>query len=57
MTDPVAGQASIKRRRRDAAQPGTTVIFGHDPAQGTTLRHAPDYSTTPSELGWGHLSG
>ena len=25
------------------AQPGTTVIFGHDPAQGTTLRHAPDY--------------
>jgi glyoxylase-like metal-dependent hydrolase (beta-lactamase superfamily II) len=43
MTDPVAGQASIKRRRRDAAQPGTTVIFGHDPAQGTTLRHAPDY--------------
>jgi hypothetical protein len=43
MTDPVAGQASVKRLRRDAAQPGTTVIFGHDPAQQATLRRAPDY--------------
>jgi hypothetical protein len=43
MTDPVAGHASVKRLRRDAVQPGTTVIVGHDPAQGATLRHAPDY--------------
>jgi hypothetical protein len=42
MTDPVAGQASVKRLRRDAAQPGTTVIVDHDPAQGATVRHAPD---------------
>jgi N-acyl homoserine lactone hydrolase len=43
MTDPVAGQASVERLRREAAQPGTTVIFGHDPAQWATLRYAPDY--------------
>jgi hypothetical protein len=42
MTDPVAGQASVKRLRRDAAQAGTTVILGHDPAQGATVQHAPD---------------
>jgi hypothetical protein len=41
MTDPVAGQASIKRLWRDAAQPGTTVVLGHDPALWATLRHAP----------------
>jgi hypothetical protein len=40
MTDPMAGQAPVKRLWRDAAQPGTTVIFGHDPAQGAARRHA-----------------
>lgn len=43
MTDAEAGRASVERLRREAAQPRTTVIFGHDPAQWTTLRHAPDY--------------
>ena len=41
MTDPVAGQASVKRLRREAAQSVTTVIFGRDPAQWATLRYAP----------------
>ena len=43
MADPVAGQASLKRLWREAAQPGTGVIFGHEPAQWSTLRHAPAY--------------
>jgi hypothetical protein len=43
MTDSVAGQASVKRLRRDAAQPGITIIVDHDPAQGAPLRLAPDY--------------
>jgi hypothetical protein len=43
MADPVAGQASLKRLWREATQPGTGVIFGHDPAQWSTLRHAPAY--------------
>jgi hypothetical protein len=43
MADPVARHAYVKRLRRDATQPGTTVIFSQDPTQGATLRHAPDY--------------
>ncbi len=43
MTDPVAGQASVERLRREAAQPQTTVIFGHDPAQWSTLRQPPSF--------------
>jgi len=45
MTDPVAGQASVARLRREAAQPQTTVIFGHDLAQWSTLRQPPDAYT------------
>ena len=45
MTDPVAGQASVERLRREAAQPRTTVIFGHDLAQWSTLRQPPDAYT------------
>ena len=46
MTDPVAGQAAVKRVWREAAQPGTSVIFGHDPCvQGATLRHALAYDS------------
>jgi glyoxylase-like metal-dependent hydrolase (beta-lactamase superfamily II) len=43
MTDPAAGQASVERLRREAAQPHTTVIFGHDPAQWASLLHPPSY--------------
>jgi len=43
MTDPVAGQASVARLRWEAAQPQTTVIFGHDPAQWSTLRQPPAF--------------
>ena len=45
MTDPVAGQAAVKRVWREAAQPGTRVIFGHAPVQGATLRHALAYDS------------
>ena len=45
MTDPVAGQASVERLRREAAQPRTTVVFGHDPAQWSTLRQPPSFYT------------
>lgn len=43
MTDPVAGQASVERLRHEAAKPNTTTIFGHDAAQWSTLRRAPEY--------------
>ena len=43
MTDAAAGQASVERLRREAAQPHTTVIFGHDPAQWASLLHPPRY--------------
>ncbi len=43
MNDPVAGQASVERLRREAAQPNTTVIFGHDPAQWAALRRPPSF--------------
>jgi N-acyl homoserine lactone hydrolase len=43
MVDPVAGRASVARLRREAAQPHTTVVFGHDPTQWASLRHAPSY--------------
>jgi N-acyl homoserine lactone hydrolase len=43
MSDTTAGQHSVERLRHEAAQPGTTVVFGHDPAQWATLRHPPDY--------------
>jgi len=45
MTDPVAGQASVERLRWEAAQPQTTVVFGHDPAQWSTLRQPPSFYT------------
>lgn len=43
MADPVAGQSSVERLRQEAAQPNTTVIFGHDPIQWANLRHASNY--------------
>jgi len=43
MTDPVAGQRSVRRLREEAARPDTTVIFGHDPTQWAGLRRAPAY--------------
>ncbi len=43
MVDPAAGQASVERLRREAAHPHTTVIFGHDPAQWSTLRQPPSF--------------
>ncbi len=45
MTDPVAGQASVDRLRREAARPDTTVIFGHDPTQWAGLLHPPQSYT------------
>jgi len=41
MVDPVAGQASVERLRREADHPRTKVIFGHDPAQWSSLRQPP----------------
>ncbi len=43
MNDPTLGQASVERLRQEAAKPDTLVIFGHDPDQWATLRHAPEY--------------
>ena len=45
MNDPAAGRVSVERLRREAAQPNTTVIFGHDPVQWSALRRPPSFYT------------
>jgi N-acyl homoserine lactone hydrolase len=41
--DEEEARRSMNRLRRIAQETGAKVIFGHDPGQWTTLRHAPEY--------------
>lgn len=41
--EPEQARASMDRLRRVAAETGAQVVFGHDPEQWASLRHAPDF--------------
>lgn len=43
VVDAAAARASIERLRQIAAAEKARLIFGHDPAQWDSLKHAPDY--------------